>query len=970
MFKLSRPRRTALLLRGVRYASGQQPKVVIGLRKEDPTRIWERRTPLTPDAVKYLVKEKNVAVVVEQCARRVCSSAQYRDAGAIIVDSLNSPGVPRAHIVMGIKEPPMETLTDSALDCVVGPTGETVPRTYLMFSHTTKAQPYNMPLLAKFLQQGRDDPITRPRLIDYELITDQENGKRTVAFGFFAGIAGALEALGSMAQSHLERGIASPFLYTPRPHGTPSLSIIRKHLEEKRGTPQELGPVIFGVTGNGQVSKGMLHMLEELPVKWIGVKDLPKLLNPAAGPHSLRQIYLYHVKPEDYLVRQDGKPYSRPDYYENPGEYESHFADRYLTLMLNGVGWSPGFPRLMFENVADVSCDVQGGLEFLPRATTLSEPSLTIQPSPDLPPVRIMAVDILPASLPADASIHFTNVLLPYLEALIEQYTGEEASDPKRLQALNRATISDGTLVPRWSWLGDEVVKVVGGDVGRKIREVMTTKEQETESASMATSKPASSLNGMKRKKVLLLGSGMVAKPTVDTLAARKDDIELIIASNSLAEAEKLASLHPNVSAKLVQFEDRDEVDRLVGESDLVISLLPATMHVGVAELCLKHQKHLVTASYISPDMAALHQRAVERDVLLLNEIGLDPGIDHCSAVSLIERIQKEKKEVLSFTSFCGGLPAPDVGTDVPLRYKFSWSPRGVLSAAGNEAVFKVKGKEVRVPGDELLQSVIPNLPITKEFDLEGIPNRNSLPYAETYDLSASGSLRTIMRGTLRYPGFCQLLDALRRRGFLETREKVTIPNWSSFLELAMSFRATEEKLTEKDEKVLTDALKWFNLLPSSHSTSMPPLPTGPVTPIDAFAVLLSHKLAYAPGERDMVVLHHEILARIKDGEAAAVELEEEKYTSSLIAYGDKDSSAMAKTVGLPVAIAALAVLDGKVGSGVRGVAGPTTKGSGIWKPVLLGLEELGIGMVEKVTKVQSKGERTVESVVAERWTL
>lgn len=166
-------------------------------------------------------------------------------------------------------------------------------------------------------------------------------------------------------------------------------------------------------------------------------------------------------------------------------------------------------------------------------------------------------------------------------------------------------------------------------------------------------------------------------------------------ASNSLPEAQKLVAEYPNASAVLLDVHNQADVAQLVAQSDLVISLLPVPFHPSVADLCLKHRKHLVTASYISPAMRALHERAVAADVLLLNEIGLDPGIDHCSAIALLEEIRAQGKRVASFTSFCGGLPAPECA-DVPLKYKFSWSPRGVLGAALNGARFKLWGEVCR----------------------------------------------------------------------------------------------------------------------------------------------------------------------------------------------------------------------------------------------------------------------------------
>ncbi|KAF7291646.1 hypothetical protein HMN09_01255800 [Mycena chlorophos] len=917
--------------------------LILGLRREDPTRIWERRTPLTPDAVRRLVEQQRVQVQVQPCDRRVFRDHEYVQAGATLVEDLS-----QAHIHIGIKETPLHEVIATPLD--------DMRRTHLMFSHTAKGQPYNTVLLNKYLSEDYPNPSNLARLIDYEYLTDNE-GKRTVGFGWFAGVAGVLESLSAMAHSHLEIGVASPFLYTPRPHTLPSLDRLRASLHEignriaTEGTPRRLGPFIIGLTGTGNVTNGCLSILEELPIEPVAVHDLGALVSQQDP--DLRKIYLVHAKPKDYLRSVNGQIYDRAQYYQNPEQYRSTFATNvapYLTLFLNGVGWAPGFPRLMsntdltealtraqaiggarFTNVGDISCDPEGGLEFLTRSSTLSEPFYMTRPDTlpaHLPSVQMMAVDILPASIPYDASQHFSKALAPYLDDLISHYQSRVPLSAE----LQRATIAaGGVLAEPHQWLWDANVKSFRSSVP-----------------------PAAAETVLPKKKVLLLGSGMVAGPVVETLAARLD-IELVIAGNSAEQMRSLIRNHTNVKSELCDIADKAMFGRLVQEADLVISLLPAGFHPEIAELCVEHQKHLVTASYISPAMRALHQKALEKDVLLLNEIGLDPGIDHCSAISLVSQLQSQGKQIKSFTSFCGGLPAPDV-PDVPLRYKFSWSPRGVLTAALNGARYALRGKITTVEERELLRNVFPSVPISNEFELEGLPNRDSLSYLETYNLGQLGAadgIQTVLRGTLRYPGFSKLMESFRALGFLEMHRTIQLDSWSSLIQKSLELQgvggqdawaAVRSAIPdEEDRQRLRHALEWLSLLPSNHSRSLPKLPSGNQTPLDIFAHLLSSTLAYLPGERDMVVLAHEVIAHTP-GRANS----DEVHHSTLIAYGDERATAMARTVGLPVAIAALNVLDGKVR--VRGVAGPTD--SSVWKPVLGGMEEAGLGMKEGVVSV------------------
>lgn len=977
-----------IIQNSLRRSAGR--RVSLAIRREDPERIWERRVPLTPDAVYHLVSKHNVDVQVMPCHRRVFPNQEYEKAGARVE---SNPTL--SNIVLGIKETRLSELKDQLANLSRNPLDTTAynDQTHLMFSHTAKGQPYNTPLLSQFvapLDETETTKLLRPRLIDYELLTNGTDGKRTVGFGWFAGVAGVLESLSAMAHSHLEIGVASPFLYTPRPHTLPSLERLRAALREigdtisKSGTPPKLGPFVIGLTGRGNVAEGCLFMLSELPIQMVNVADLDDLVkNPET---DLRKIYLIHAKPEDYFIGVDGSPYDRARYYASPQSYISVFAEKvapYLTLFLNGTGWSPSFPRLMtneqltvalerarqlggarFTNIGDISCDVEGGLEFMTKATTLSAPFFKTRPTclpAEYPPVQIMSVDILPASIPLDASQHFSRSLLPYLESLIGTFDGPK--NDEFTAALEKATIAkEGKLADKHLWLQSAVnvyhAKAATTETNGKYTEaIASTPRAEPETTAVPQSPRT-------KKKVLMLGSGMVAGPAVNTIAKR-GDVELVIASNSLQELQTLVGLHLNVKYRIIDVSKTSSYEHLVKDADVVISLLPATMHADVAELCVLHRKHMVTASYTSDEMNLLNDRAIHADVLLLNEIGLDPGIDHCSHLDLVSRLQQKNKEVVSFISFCGGLPAPE-NSNVPLRYKFSWRPHGVLTAALNSARYKINNSVHSVYGEKLLRSQFPNVPITDEFKLEGLPNRDSLIYNKPYGIFGE---RTMLRGTLRYPGFSNLMDSFVSLGLLERNETIWLEGWTSLVSQAMSLRYPsqidppdiKEVIRPSQLEALTEALEWLGLAPptifSLSRVRMPTLPDGPMTPLDLFAYLLSEKLRYAPHERDMVVLSHEVITREKGLGPRAPET---VYTSSLITFGGIEGSAMARTVGIPVAIAALNVLDGKVH--LRGVVGPTHRS--IYEPVLSGLEEAGLGMKETARTIRSGLADTIEKTL------
>ncbi|GAA5959378.1 hypothetical protein JCM21900_000710, partial [Sporobolomyces salmonicolor] len=446
----------------------------------------------------------------------------------------------------------------------------------------------------------------------------------------------------------------------------------------------------------------------------------------------------------------------------------------------------------------------------------------------------------------------------------------------------------------------------------------------------------------------------LVAGPAVRTLAA-KENLDVVLASNDLAAAQKLASQYSNVVAVQLDASDTVALREIIADTDVVLSLLPAPLHVDVAKLCIESKASLITASYTSPEMAQLHEQAQQAGIVLLNELGLDPGIDHCSAAALIEEARATGHELVSFVSFCGGLPSPESSSG-PLGYKFSWSPRGVLSAALNSASFRIDGRDVDIDGTDLLRQGFKSVPVLRGFALEGIANRNSLAYLPQYGLP--DDLPTILRGTLRYPGFCRIVDAFKKIGLLEV-EKLHAPvsSWEDLVDSCLRSKAFEVGDSESrrsallailgdvDPHLVDDVLSTLSrlaLLPNADSAApLPALDSSSAAPIDLFSTILAHQLKYNPGERDLVILHHELTTR------STTSSESELFTSTLVQYGTATDSAMATTVGIPIALGALLVLEGKISQ--RGLVSPSEPE--VWRPLLSQLEQNGIRSVESRTK-------------------
>lgn len=439
-------------------------------------------------------------------------------------------------------------------------------------------------------------------------------------------------------------------------------------------------------------------------------------------------------------------------------------------------------------------------------------------------------------------------------------------------------------------------------------------------------------------KHAIVFGAGLVTRPLVQYLLDH--NFQVTVASRTLSKAEALVGDHPQ--GKAVAFDVTKESDKLgdlVASADLSISLLPYVYHVQIAEECIRHRKQLVTTSYVSDAMRALDGAAREAGIILLNEIGLDPGIDHMSAKRVIDRVHNAGGEIKSFRSCCGGLPAPDAN-DNPLGYKFSWSPRGVVLAGRNDARYQENGHIVDIPNARLF-ATHSLMWIEGLGDLEAYPNRNSLPYIEIYGIPETD---TMYRGTLRNLGWCDVLQKLNGLGYFGPDERDDLAG--------KTFRQVMAELVQEGGTLGTDNLKadlaaYLNVSPTSGVIMAiewlgllddAPVSDTATTLLDVLANQMLVKMPYREGERDMVVLVHEFAAVYPD--------RKERITSTLIDYGiPGGDSSMARTVGLPAAIATRMILDGEIN--LTGVQIPVVPE--IYEPVLKELEQLDIVCVEKV---------------------
>ncbi|POI31041.1 hypothetical protein CIB84_005208 [Bambusicola thoracicus] len=607
-------------------------------------------------------------VLVQPSNRRAIHEKDYIKAGGIIQEDISE-----ASLIVGVKRPPE---------------GKLIPKkNYAFFSHTIKAQEANMPLLDEILRQ-------EVRLFDYEKMVDHK-GMRVVAFGKWAGVAGMINILHGLGLRFLALGHHTPFM-------------------------------------------GAQEMFNALPCEFVE----PHELKEVSRSGDLRKVYGTVLSRHHHLVRKRDGMYDPADYDKHPELYTSRFNTDiapYTTCLINGIYWEQHTPRLLsrqdaqkllvpvksaagapegcpelphnlfsqfgvFENITvqmndrllaicDISADTGGSIEFMTECTTIDSPFCMydadqhiIHDSVEGSGILMCSIDNLPAQLPIEATEYFGDMLFPYIEEMLLSEGSEPLENQNYSSVVRDAVIaSNGSLTAKYEYI-------------QKLRE---------------SREYAQSLSMGNKKRVLVLGSGYVSGPVLEYLT-RDSDVDITIASVMKEQLEELRKKYSKVtSIHMDVIKDEEKLSSLVKKHDLVISLLPYSVHPLVAKKCINNKVNLVTASYLTPAMKELQERFREQKACIVNvltlsisatssveaagitvisEMGLDPGLDHMLAMECIDKAKEVGATVVSYTSFCGGLPAPE-HSDNPLRYKFSWSPQGVLLNTVQSATYLKNGE-------------------------------------------------------------------------------------------------------------------------------------------------------------------------------------------------------------------------------------------------------------------------------------
>jgi len=441
-------------------------------------------------------------------------------------------------------------------------------------------------------------------------------------------------------------------------------------------------------------------------------------------------------------------------------------------------------------------------------------------------------------------------------------------------------------------------------------------------------------------RKILLIGAGKSTSALIKYLKEKSNEekLQLIIGDLSLANAEKFAGDHPNTKAIQLDIFKADQRQEAIKNADIVISMLPARFHIEVAKDCVNFNKNLVTASYVSDEMQALDEEVKQNGLTFMNEIGVDPGIDHMSAMQVIDRIRAKGGKMLLFESFTGGLVAPESDTNL-WNYKFTWNPRNVVVAGqGGAAVFMQEGKYKYIPYHRLFRRT-EFLEVENYGRFEGLANRDSLKYRSVYGLD---SIKTLYRGTLRRVGFSKAWNMFVQLGMTDdtyTLQGSEEMSYRDFVNSFLPYSPTDsvELKTRYNLKIDQDDVMWEKLLELDIFNPHKKIGIKNATPAQALQKILEEKWTLAPNDKDMIVMYHKF--------GYEIEGKTNQIDSTMVHLGeDQTYTAMAKTVGLPVGIATLKILNKEITT--TGVLRPITKE--IYDPILKELAENGIVFKEK----------------------
>ena len=440
-------------------------------------------------------------------------------------------------------------------------------------------------------------------------------------------------------------------------------------------------------------------------------------------------------------------------------------------------------------------------------------------------------------------------------------------------------------------------------------------------------------------RKILIIGAGKSASQLIKYLLNKAEDesLEITVGDLSLENAKKIVKGHSRGKAVVLDVFNKAQREEAVNAADIVISMLPARFHIEVAKDCLSFGKSMVTASYISKEMQELDKEVKKKGLIFMNEIGLDPGIDHMSAMQVLDRIRDEGGKIVLFESFTGGLVAPESDTNL-WNYKFTWNPRNVvLAGQGGAAEFIQEGTYKYIPYQRLFRRT-EFLNVEGHGRFEGYANRNSLKYRSIYGLD---DIDTLYRGTIRRVGFSRAWHIFVMMGMTDDSYKLQeteTMSYRDFINLFLPYSPTDsvELKLRHYLKIDQDDLLWDKLVELDIFNGDKKIGLKNATPAKCLQCILEDKWTLEPEDKDMIVMYHKF--------GYVINGEHKQIDATMVNIGaDQIETAMARTVGLPVAMATLRILNGEINT--PGVQLPIRKE--VYEPILKELEDFGITFKE-----------------------
>jgi len=441
-------------------------------------------------------------------------------------------------------------------------------------------------------------------------------------------------------------------------------------------------------------------------------------------------------------------------------------------------------------------------------------------------------------------------------------------------------------------------------------------------------------------KNILILGAGLSATTMIKYLLEQSTEHnwKLRIGDQTEELVIQKTKNHPNSEAFSFDVNNHTQLNAEVEKADVVISFLPARFHHIAAAACVLNSKHMITASYVSPEMKTLDKEAKEKNICLWNELGVDPGIDHMSAMKIVDEIKEKGGKIISFKSNTGGLVAPEYDNN-PWNYKFTWNPRNVVLAGQGTAMFIRNGKYKYIPYTKLYER-IEHTEVLEYGKFEIYPNRDSLSYRQTYGLE---DIPTILRGTMRRPGYCRAWNVFVQLGMTDDSYEVADLEDMTYRDFVNAFlpydkttpveKKLQQYLPNKIDENIMQKIKWLGLFEDKK------IGLTKATPAQVLQHILEKRWALEEQDIDMIVMQHKIQYELNNNTHEVV--------SSLVVKGeDKENTAMSITVGMPVAIATKLLLTEKLH--MPGVQVPTNKL--MYQPILDELETIGIEFIEEET--------------------